>query len=260
MARTVRDAALMLSAMAGPDDRVPISISEPGEPLARAAEGDVRGWRVAWAPDLGGLLKVDHEVRRVTEAAARRFADLGATVEEASPDLHDALEIIVPLRAMRTGAVHQRELGLLDQVENTYLKQFAGRAGALTALDVAAAEARRSAYWERMRGFMERYQLLLLPATLTAAFPKDLDRIAEVNGEPFGDAMEASLATYAISITGLPALSVPCGFTANDLPVGIQVVGRWRREADVLRAAAAFEDANPLHLRRPPVVESVGSP
>ena len=103
---------------------------------------------------------------------------------------------------------------------------------------------------------MERYQLLLLPATLTPAFPKDLDRIAEVNGEPFGDAMEASLATYAISITGLPALSVPCGFTSADLPIGLQIVGRWRREADVLRAAAAFEDAFPHHRRRAPLVES----
>jgi len=256
MARTVRDAALMLSVMAGPDERVPISISEPGEPLAHAAEGGVKGWRVAWSPDLGGLLKVDREVRRLTKAAALRFADLGATVEEANPDLHDAMEIIVPLRAMRTGAIHQRELGLLDRVENAFLKQFAGRARELGALDVAVAEAKRSALWERVRGFIERYQLLLLPSTLTAAFPKALERVSEVNGEALGDPMEASLATYAISTTGLPALSVPCGFTAADLPIGLQIVGRWRREADVLRAAAAFEDAFPHHLRRAPIVES----
>src|SRR5688572_5847727 len=201
MARTVRDAALMLSVMAGPDERVPISISEPGAPLADAAEGGVEGWRVAWAPDLGGLLKVDHEVRRLTEAAALRFADLGAIVEEASPDLHDAMQIIVPLRAMRTGAIHQRELGLLDRVENAFLKQFAGRAHELGALDVALAEARRSALWERVRTFMERYQLLLLPSTLTAAYPKEIERVSEVNGEPLADPMEASLATYAISTT-----------------------------------------------------------
>src|SRR5688500_2645259 len=247
---------LIRSSMAGPDERVPISISEPGEPLARDAEGGIKGWRVAWAPDLGGLLRVDREVRRLTEAAAKRFADLGATVEEASPDLHDAMEIIVPLRAMRTGAIHQRELGLLDRVENAFLKQFAGRAGQLGAMDVALAEARRSALWERVRGFMERYQLLLLPSTLTAAFPKELERVSEVNGEPVDDPMEASLATYAISTTGLPALSVPCGFTAADLPTGLQIVGRWRREADVLRAAAAFEDAFPHHQRRAPLVEA----
>jgi amidase len=264
MARTVRDAALMLSVMAGPDERVPISISEPGAPLASAAEGDpsagsgeaLQGWRVAWAPDLGGLLRVDHEVRRLIEAAARRFADLGATVEAASPDLHDALQIIIPLRAMRTGAIHQKELGMLDRVENAFLKQFAERAEQLGALDVAVAEARRSRLWERVRGFMERYHVLLLPSTLTAAFPKEIERVSEVNGVPLGDPLEASLATYAISITGLPAISVPCGFTAADLPIGLQIVGRWRREADVLRAAAAFEDAFPYHQRRPPLVDA----
>ena len=264
MARTVRDAALMLSAMAGPDERVPISISEPGEPFARAADGDrsagaehaLGGWRVAWAPDLGGLLHVDHEVRRLTEAAAWRFADLGATVEEASPDLHDALQIIVPLRAMRTGAVHQRELGMLERVDNAFLKQFAERARDLGALDVALAEAQRSQLWERVRTFMERYQLLLLPSTLTAAFPKEIDRVSEVNGVALADPLEASLATYAISLTGLPALSLPCGFTADDLPVGLQIVGRWRREADVLRAAAAFEDAYPYHRRVAPIVQA----
>jgi amidase len=254
MARTVRDAALMLSVMAGPDARVPISISEPGAPLAQAAEGSIKGWRVAWAPDLGGLLTVDPEVRRLTETAARSFADLGCEVEEASPDLHDVLQIILPLRAMRTGAVHQPELGRLGEVENAFLKQFAGRAQQLGALDIGQAEARRSALWDRVRGFMERYEILLLPCTQTAAFPKEIDRVTEIDGKRLAEPLESSLATYAISMTGLPALSVPCGFTAGDLPIGLQVVGRWRREADVLRAAAAFEDAHPYHRRRPPLL------
>jgi amidase len=255
MARTVRDAALMLSVMAGPDERVPISIAEPGEPFAQAAEGGIKGWRIAWTPDLGGLLKVHPEVRRLIEVAAQRFADLGCVVEEASPDLHDALQIITPLRAMRTGAMHQRELGLLDRVDNAFLKQFAARAGQLGALEVAQAEARRSQLWERVRGFMARYQVLLLPSTQTAAFPKEIERLTEINGEKVADPLETSLCTYAISMTGLPAISVPCGFTEADLPVGLQIVGRWRREADVLRAAAAFEDAAPLHQRRPPIVD-----
>ena len=254
MARTVRDAALMLSAMAGPDERVPISIPEPGEPFARAAEGDVKGWRVAWTPDLDGLFRVHPEVRRLTEAAARRFADLGCVVEDASPDLHDALQIIVPLRAMRTGIVHREELGMLERVDNAWLKQFAARASQFGALDVAEAEWRRSRLWERVRRFLERYHLLLLPSTQTAAFPKEVERPTEIDGEPVGDVMESSLSTYAISITGLPAISVPCGFTADGLPIGLQIVGRWRREADVLRAAAAFEDAFPWAHHRPPVV------
>lgn len=257
MARTVRDAALMLSVMAGPDERVPISISEPGEPLAYAAHGDIKNWRVAWTPDLGGLLKVDPSVRRLIAQTARQFEALGCIVEEASPDLHDALEIIGPLRAMRTGAVHQRELAHLDQIENPFMKQFASRAANLGALDVALAEARRSAMWERVRGFFQTFQLLLLPATQTAAFPKEIDRLSVIDGHQLTDPLESSLTTYAISMTGLPALVLPCGFTgegSDALPVGVQLVGRWRREADVLRAAAAYEDAHPHHLRRPPLV------
>ena len=95
--------------------------------------------------------------------------------------------------------------------------------------------------------------MLLLPSTQTAAFPKEIERLTEIAGEPVGDLIEASLSTYAISMTGLPAISVPCGFTADGLPIGLQVVGRWRREADVLRAAAAFEDASPWAHRRPPL-------
>jgi len=255
MARTVRDAALMLSAMAGPDERVPISIPEPGAPFAQAAEGGVDGWRVAWTPDLGGLLKVDPEVRRTIEAAARGFADLGCVVEEATPDLHDALKIIVPLRAMRTGAIHRQDLGRVDQIDNPFLKQFAERARQLGALDVAEAEWRRSQLWERVRTFFEGYNLLLLPSTQTPAFPKEIERLAEINGEQLDDPLQSSLCTYAISMTGLPAISVPAGFSTAGLPVGVQIVGRWRREADVLRAAAAFEDAFPYHRRRPPLVD-----
>src|SRR3712207_7665876 len=143
---------------------------------------------------------------------------------------------------------------MLDRVDNAWLKQFAQRAEGLGALDVARAEARRSALWERVRAFMERYDLLLLPSTQTAAFPKAIERLTEIAGEPVGDAIESSLATYAISITGLPAISVPCGFTTDNLPVGLQIVGRWRREADVLRAAAAFEDAFPWGHHHPPIV------
>ena len=255
MARTVRDAALMLSVMAGPDERVPISIPEPGAPFAQATEGGIKRWRVAWTPDLGGLLNVDPEVRRIVEAAARGFADLGCTVEEASPDLHDALQIIVPLRAMRTGAIHRQDLDRVDQIDNPFLKQFAERARQLGALDVAEAEWRRSQLWERVRTFFEGYDLLLSPSTQTPAFPKEIERLDVINGEQLDDPLQSSLCTYAISMTGLPSISVPAGFTSTGLPVGVQIVGRWRREADVLRAAAAFEDAFPYHRRCPPLVD-----
>ena len=258
MARTVRDAALMLSVMAGPDERVPISISEPASRSPGAAEGGIDGWRVAWAPDLGGLLRggpggatADRgggaAVRRRSAASSRRPARTSTTRSRSS------------CRSARCGPgpSTSNELGMLDRVDNAFLKQFAGRAHRLGALDVADAEWRRSQLWERVRAFMERYEVLLLPGTQTAAFPKEVDRLTEIDGQPLDEPLESSLSTYAISMTGLPALSVPCGFTASDLPVGLQIVGRWRREADVLRAAAAFEDANPLHRRRPPLVDTV---
>jgi Asp-tRNA(Asn)/Glu-tRNA(Gln) amidotransferase A subunit family amidase len=99
--------------------------------------------------------------------------------------------------------------------------------------------------------------LLLLPCTQSAAFPKEIERLSEINGQTLAEPLESSLATYAISMTGLPALSVPAGFTADGRPVGLQIVGRWRREADVLRAGAAFEDAHPYHRQLPPVVTGI---
>ena len=268
MARTVRDVALMLSVMAGPDARNPLSIAEPGAPLAEVEGGPsassgqapssgsgqaLRDWRIAWTPDLGGLFRVDPDVAGLTEAAARRFADLGARVEDASPDLHDAPEIIPPLRAWRTAIVHQEQLDRLDQTQNDFLKEFAERARRLTIGDVARAEFQRSALWERTRRFFETYRLLALPTMQFAALPKDRDFPAAVGGQPVRDPLEAILSTYAISLTGLPAISVPCGFTESGIPVGLQLVGRWRAEADVLRAAAAFEDGFPWSHRRPPI-------
>ena len=258
MARTVRDAALMLSVMAGPDARVPISISEPGEPFATAAEGGIVGPRVAWTLDLDGLFRVDREVAVLTEAAARRFADLGCTVEDASPDLRDAVEVIGPLRALRTAAAQQEQLVQADRLENQFLKDFVARAHQLGALDVARAEWQRSQLWERTRRFFERYDLLLLPTSQMAAFPKDQAFPERVGGQPLQDTIEAVLSTYAISVTGLPAISIPCGATADGLPVGLQIVGRWRAEADVLRAAAAFEDAYPWAHHRPPILREPG--
>jgi amidase len=254
MARNVRDLALLLSVMAGPDSRAPLSISEPGAPFAEATEGGIAGWRVAWTSDLDGLLTLDDEVRRVTGAAMRRWAELGCSLEQASPDLSLAAEVIPPLRAMRTAVVRQPQLDRVDQIDNQGIKDYLERAGRLSGLELARAEWGRSQIWERVRSFFERYDLLLLPTTQMNPFPKELALPETVGGRPTGELASASLATYAISITNLPAISVPCGFTADGLPVGLQIVGGWRREAAVLRAAAAFEDVFPWSQHRPPMV------
>jgi amidase len=254
MARTVRDLALMLSVMAGPDPRAPLSIAEPGAPLAEAAAGSIDGWQVAWGGSLGGLLRLDDAVARVTETAARRFADLGCSVEDAGPDLGDAREIIPPVRTLRTAIVRQPQLERAGEITNQALKDYLARAEELTVLEVARAEFRRSQLVERAQRFFEMYRLLLLPTTQMAAFPKELGAPSTLGGQPIPDSLQPSLSTYAISITGLPAISIPCGFTPDGLPLGLQIVGGPRREADVLRAAAAFEAAFPWAQHRPPAV------
>ena len=249
MARTVRDAALMLSVMAGPDEtRAALDLrarrpAGPGRRRRRATAGRSPGRRTSVA-----CSALDPDVARMIAAAARRFADaLGCAVEEASPDLHDAPEIIPVLRAWRTAIVHQAEFARLDEIENDFLKDFAERARRLTAQDVARGRVAALAVSGSVPArFFERYRLLLLPTTQFAALPKERSLPAAIAGRPVEDSIEAFLSTYAITLTGLPAISIPCGFTEAGLPIGLQIVGRWRTEADVLRAAAAFEDAFPL--------------
>jgi amidase len=184
----------------------------------------------------------------------RRWTDLGCRLEQAAPDLSRAVEVIPPLRAMRTAVVRQAQLDRVDQLGNPGLKEYLALAGQLTALDVARAEWGRSQLWQEVSRFFERYDLLLMPTMQMSPFPKDRALPETIGGRPTSEVANASLATYAISITNLPAISVPCGFTADGLPVGLQIVGGWRREAAVLRAAAAFEDAFPWSQHRPPMV------
>ncbi len=252
MARTVGDTALMLSVVAGPDDRVPIAIDEPGNIFADAARGDVAGMRVAWSRDLGGLTPVSRDVSTALEGAARTWASLGCEVVEDQPDLHDAREMIPVLRAMRNAATHQHVLDRVDEIDNTFCREFLEKGKQLTALEVARAEAQRSQLYERTRRFFERYDLLVLPTSAATAFRVEQPYSDNVDGLPVSR-LEGSILTYAITMTGLPAISIPCGFSPNGMPVGMQIVGRRHAEATVLRAAAAFERAAPWAHRRPPL-------
>src|SRR2546427_1430644 len=164
----------MLSVMAGPDARVPISIPEPASAFADPGR-EIRGWRVAWSRDLDGMLAVDAEIASGVEKAARAFADLGCVVEEAAPDWHDALDIIGPLRAHRTAVVTDELRPRKDEIANPFLREFIAKAGELSLLEVGQAEARRSRLWERTAGFFSTHRLLLIPTTQWPAVPNDLD-------------------------------------------------------------------------------------
>jgi amidase len=252
MTRTVADAALMLSVMAGPDPRVPISISEPGDAFAALRAEDLNGWHIAWSPTLNGLFRVDPQVLEIVAPAAASFAELGAEIEEAAPALREAPEVIKTLRAVRAATVHQAQLDVADQLQGAWLREFLTRSQQLSVAEVARAEALRSTLWLRAQAFFERYRLLLLPTTQFVAFPADRLYPERIDGGEVVDTIAAILSTYAISILGLPALSVPCGLAADGTPVGLQIVGGWRREIDVLQAGAAFERLRPWNAHYPP--------
>jgi amidase len=260
MARTVADTALMLSVMAGPDDRAPLSYETDTRQLLTAVRApSVKGWRVAWTIDLGGLVLVDDEVRTIVERAVTVFRGLGARVEAACPDMSDVPEIVRLTRGQLMVARHADKLAEHRAILQSGLVENTEAGLALTPREIAEGELLRTRQWQRVREFLEPRDLWLTPTMAVPPFPIEHPHILEVNGRPVGKAMQRSHLTYAFSVLGLPAISIPCGFTRAGLPVGLQIVGKRRGEAAVLRAAAAFEAAQPWADRRPPVL-AAGAP
>jgi amidase len=255
MARTVGDTALMLSVMAGPDDRSPISYEVDRRELANAAKApSVKGWRIAWTSDLGGVMTIDDQVRTVFERAIPVFRAAGGRVEQACPDVSDVPEIVRLTRGLLMVARHADKLAEHRAILQDGLVENTEQGLALTSRDVARGELLRTRLWQRVREFLATRDLLVTPTSATPPFPIEHAHAVEVNGRPVGRILQRSYLTYAFSVLGLPAISIPCGFTSQGLPVGLQIVGRRRGEAAVLRAAAAFEAAHPWAAHVPPIV------
>ncbi|HEX2175686.1 MAG TPA: amidase [Nocardioidaceae bacterium] len=253
MARSVSDAALMLSVLAGPDARSPIALQDPGTDFDVPLERDLRGLRVAWSPDLDGALPVDRDVTEALEPQLRVFSALGCQVEQACPDLTGADEVFRTLRAWQ----FESALGPLverhgDRVKDSVVWNVeAGRT--LSGRDLARAETLHTQLFHRVRRFFETYDLLVLPVSQVAPFDAELEYPATVAGVPQKNYLDWMRSAYWISATGCPALSVPGGFTADALPVGLQVVGPHRADLQVLQAGYAFEQETLFGLRRPPL-------
>lgn len=255
MARTVGDVALMLSAMAGPDDRAPLSYEvDTRRFTAAVSRPSIKGWRVAWTPDLRGLIPVDHEVAAVAERATKVFGSLGARVESACPDFSEVNDIVLATRGISMVARHAERLAQWEPVMQKGLVWNIKQGLSLTPEQVARGELLRTRLWQRVRAFMESHDLLVLPTVAMPPFPVEQPYPTEINGRTAEHYTQWFFLTYGITVTGLPAISVPCGFTKSGLPVGLQIVGRRRQEAAVLRAAAAFEAAAPWADKIPPIV------
>ena len=242
MARDVRDVALMLDAMAGLDPRDPLTFDAPAESFAEAVERTPRLGRVAFSPDLGGITPVEPEISQVCRGAAERLAELGAVVEEAAPDLASAVDVFTVLRGALFAAVRgpllERHRDLLKPEVVWNIEQGL----ALTAERIGWAERERGQMQQRHAAFLERYDLLLCPAAIVPPFPVETRWLESLGGHRFASYVDWLAIAYAITLTGCPALSLPCGFTAAGLPVGLQMVAPARGEALLLGAAAALED------------------
>jgi amidase len=242
MARNVEDLALLLDAMSGEHPADPLSLPVLPASFRSAVRSGARPKRIAYSPDLG-ITPVDPEVVAITRKAAARFAEAGAIVEEAHPDLREAHECFHVLRAydyvltkaalLRSDKRHLLKPEVIWNIEEG-LK--------LTMGDLERAQAQRVAMTARALEFFQTYDLLLTPATIVPPFPVEQRTVAECAGQKFNNYIEWLGIVYAITLACCPALSLPCGFTSLGLPVGLQIVAPPRGEAQLLAGAKVLED------------------
>jgi aspartyl-tRNA(Asn)/glutamyl-tRNA(Gln) amidotransferase subunit A len=252
MTRTVRDAALMFNAIVGPDDRDINSLPHDGADYLAACEGGVRGLRVAWSATLG-YAPVEPEVKQAAEAAANVFAsDLGCRLEAADPGFENPAPIFNVLWVGGLGTYLQPYLAEWKSRLDPALATMVEGLPRLTAADYAGALLQKAMVWDKARAFFQRYDLLLTPTMATVAWEAGKPAPAQIAGRPIVDFGYTPF-TFPFNLTGQPAATVPCGFSSDGLPIGLQIVGRRLDDATVLRAAAAFEAARPWAAKRPPI-------
>jgi amidase len=241
---------LMLSAIAGPDARSPISIDEPGSRFAAPLGRDFGNVRIAWWRGLGGV-PVDPRVRSIVNAQRGVFESIGCFVEEAEPDFADFDAVFKTVRALAflTG-VAPRIAGHRDQVKET-IRWEIERGERLAVADIVWAETKRTELYHRMRQFMTRYEFFVLPTVQVPPFDVNQPYVTEIDGVPMETYIDWMKSCYYISATGHPAISVPAGFTEEGLPVGLQLVARHQDDWGLLQIGHAFEQASGLARRWP---------
>jgi aspartyl-tRNA(Asn)/glutamyl-tRNA(Gln) amidotransferase subunit A len=249
MTRTVADSALLMNATAGahPSDRW--GFSSGVDYLASLDPTQVRGLRIAWSSDLG-YAAVDPEVADIAAQAARAFEGLGATVDEADLGLADPWDILDAIWTTGMAGMHKGDLDEVRELIDPGRLAVIEAAARYSGTELANAQIRRSDYYDETRKFFERYDLLLTPTLPCEAFPVGQANPDTVAGRPT-TYLSWTAFTYPFNLTGSPAATVPAGFTANGLPVGLQIIGRRHEDALVMSASAAFEEARPWAQIRP---------
>jgi amidase len=250
LGRSVGDLALVLSAMAGPDPRSPLSINEEGSLFARPLNRNFKGVRVAWFKDLGGA-PFDPRTRTVVDVHRKTFESLGCIVEQAEPDFAPAETAFRILRAWNTANTYGQLLRQHPDAFKDVLKGEIEEGLRLSGDDVARAENARTQLWRRFQAFLDTYEYFILPTTQVPPFDVNTPFPMEIAGVKFDSYIDWMKSCWYISATGNPAASVPGGFTPEGLPVGVQIVGRNKEDFSVLQMANAFEQATGFGKRQP---------
>ncbi len=250
MGRSVADLALVLSAIAGPDPRSPLSIQEPGAIFARPLDRSFKGVRVAWFKDLGGM-PFDPRVRAIVDGHIATFESLGCIVEQAEPDFSPAEISFRVLRAWNSANTHGARLKEHPDAFKDTLKEEIECGLRLSGAEVARAEVARGELWRSFQAFLEKYEYFVLPTTQLPPFDVTMPYPGEIAGVKIDSYIDWMKSCWYISATGNPAVSVPGGFTPEGLPVGVQIVGRHRADFAVLQMAHAFEQATGFSKQRP---------
>ncbi len=255
MGRTVADTALLLAVLAGPDPRVPLALDQPPPAIASPAQigalldRDLAGLRIAWSPDLG--LPVEPDVLEVLAPARQILAGLGGSVTDAAPDLSGADEVFRTFRAFAFATFRAGLVAGHPDLVGPNVTWNTQRGLELATTDLSRATVLRAGLAERISAFFADFDVLACPVTQVAPFDVTLDWVHEINGRPLRTYLDWMASCYLISATGLPAVSVPAGFTRTGLPVGLQLVGCRRGDWDLLAVARAFESATGYAARLP---------
>ncbi|HUN68659.1 MAG TPA: amidase family protein [Burkholderiales bacterium] len=250
MARNVPDLALMLDALSvqHPDD--PLAMPPPRMPFTSAVRQPVLPRRVAFTSNLG-LSSVDPEVVAICAAAAQRFTPLGTSVEEASPDFSNAIDTFQTLRGLLFAALRGELLPAERSRINPAIVWNIEKGLKLTADEIIRAERERSALYHRVATFFDKFDLLLCPTVSVPPYPVEQPYPTRIGDQQLTSYIDWMFLTFVVTLTGCPALSLPCGFTRDGLPVGLQIIGRSHADAAVIAAASLLEREFGIAYRLP---------
>jgi amidase len=257
MAKNIPDTVLMFSIIAGPDRSDPLTLSDPGitflDALTPLDDKELKDLRVGFSTDLGSLA-INPEVAQTVRDAASSMESLGAHVVEAAPNLDGAMNVFQVQRAAGLRLLAKR-LETISPDWRGMIKDTArwniDKGLALTADELMQSELQRTVIYRRISRFFEEHDALIIPSAQVPPFDATLDWVSEINGVNMPTYIDWMAVCCMISVTGLPAISVPGGFTQNGLPIGVQIVGKPRGDLELLRIAHAFEAATEHGLRGP---------